>query len=105
MNVQKNKHYLNLNQCAVNLSDNYETDITDNTLPITMEAISNIDRLPPPNEVNGVDLKLLYETLANLMAGYPTNEIPEGPTKEFLKQCFSVSSPDFDEIVVIHHRC
>lgn len=91
MKTQKNQRFMNLNRCAGNLIDDDETTITDNALPVTLEAISNLEKLPAPSEVNGIDLKMLYKILANLMAGYPINELEDGPTKVFLHQCYSVS--------------
>lgn len=88
--AQNNQRYLNLNRCAKDLSNSNDIQFTDNALPVTLEAISQFENLPTPELLNGVDLKILYETLANLMAGYPVNEIEDGPTKEFLHQCYSV---------------
>lgn len=86
---QTNKYFLNLDQCARNLSENNEA-ATDNTLPVTLEAIANHEALPEPSKMNGIDLKVLYRTLANMTAGYPVEEIPDGPTKDFLKTCYTV---------------
>lgn len=86
---QNNKCFLNLDQCARNLSENEEL-ATDNTLPVTLEAIATHEELPEPAAVNGIDLKILYEMLANMTAGYPVEELSDGPTKDFLKQCFTV---------------
>lgn len=96
MKTQKNQRYLNLNRCAKDLSNTSNIQFTDNALPVTMEAIYQLESLPPPEEVNGVDLKILYKTLANLMAGYPVNEIEDDPTKVFLYQCFSVCLNQID---------
>lgn len=90
MKAQNNQRYLNLNRCAKDLSNSNDIQFTDNALPVTMEAINQFEHLPTPEQVNGVDLKILYGTLANLMAGYPVNEIEDDPTKEFLYQCYSV---------------
>lgn len=90
MKTQNNQRYLNLNRCAKDLSNSNDIPFTDNALPVTLEAIKQFENLPTPEQVNGVDLKILYETIANLMAGYPVNEIEDGPTKEFLYQCYSV---------------
>lgn len=86
---KNNKHFLNLDECAKNLVENTEQPI-DNTLPVTLEAIANLEKHPEPADVCGVDLKKIYQMLAQLSAGFPVEELEEGPTKEFLKQCFSV---------------
>lgn len=86
---QHNKHFMNLDECARNVLANNECT-TDNTLPVTLEAIANIEEHPKPDEVNDIDLKVLYQFLANITAGYPINDLENGPTKDFLKQCFSV---------------
>lgn len=87
--AKSNKHFLNLDECAKNLIENSEQP-TDNTLPVTLEAIANLEKLPKPADVCGVDLKTLYQMLAQLSAGFPVDELEDGPTKEFLKQCYSV---------------
>lgn len=92
--LKNNTHFINLDECAKNICSDGKA-ATDNTLPVTLEAIANLDTLPPPDEVNGVDLKELYRMLASLSAGYPINELDDGPTKEFLKQCYNVSGPHF----------
>lgn len=86
---QHNKHFMNLDECARNVLEHNECT-TDNTLPVTLEAIANIEKHPQPDEVNDINLKVLYQFLANITAGYPINDLENGPTKEFLKQCFSV---------------
>lgn len=88
--MKNNRHFLHLDQCAKNLHSEAES-LTDNTLPVTLEAIANLDALPKPEDVNGVDLKVLYRMLASLCAGYPIEELENGPTKEFLKQCYKVT--------------
>lgn len=80
---------MNLDECAQNVLQHNEC-MTDNTLPVTLEAIANIENHPQPDEVNDIDLKVLYQFLANITAGYPTDDLENGPTKDFLKQCFSV---------------
>lgn len=86
---QHNKHFMNLDECARNLLEHNECT-TDNTLPVTLEAIANFEEHPQPDKINGIDLKMLYQFLANVTAGYPINDLENGPTKDFLKQCFSV---------------
>lgn len=86
---QHNKHFMNLEEIAGNLLE-HEDCATDNTLPVTLEAISNFEKHPSPSDVNGVDLKVLYQMLANMTAGYPVDDIEHGPTKDFLKQCYTV---------------
>lgn len=87
---ENDKKFLNLDQCARNLMGNDEP-LTDNTLPVTLEAIGNLEKHPSPAELNGIDLKALYKLLANMSAGYPIGDLEDGPTKEFLKQCYQVS--------------
>lgn len=86
---QHNKHFMNLEEIAGNLLE-HEDCATDNTLPVTLEAIANFEKHPSPSDVNGVDLKVLYQMLANMTAGYPVDDIEHGPTKDFLKQCYTV---------------
>ncbi|XP_055323813.1 uncharacterized protein LOC129578763 isoform X2 [Sitodiplosis mosellana] len=86
---KNDKHILNLDQCARNLTENGVL-VTDNTLPVTLEAIANLEKHPPPAELNGIDLEALYKLLANTTAGYPIDDLDDGPTKEFLKQCYRV---------------
>lgn len=80
---------MNLDECARNVLAHNECT-TDNTLPVTLEAIANIEKHPKPDEVNDIDLKVLYQFLANITAGYPIDDLENGATKDFLKQCFSV---------------
>lgn len=89
-----NKNFINLDQCAKNICSDGKA-ATDNTLPVTLEAIANLDALPKPEEVNGIDLKALYRMMASLSAGYPVEELDDGPTKEFLKHCYKVIRPIF----------
>lgn len=86
---QHNKHFMNLDECARNVLEHNECT-TDNTLPVTLEAIANFEEHPQPDEVNDINLKELYQFLANATAGYPINDLENGPTKDFLKQCFTV---------------
>lgn len=88
---QHNKLFLNLNEFARNIAECDECTI-DNTLSVTLEAIANLEKHPPPSELGDIDLKVLYQTLANMSAGYPVNELENGPTKQFLKQCYAVSN-------------
>lgn len=88
--TKNQKHFMNLDECAKSIVENNQT-ASDNMLPVTLEAIANLEKHPPPGEVSGVDLKALYQMLANMSAGYPVKDLPEGPTKEFLKQCYTVS--------------
>lgn len=85
-----NKPFLNLTKCVADLSESGAAHLTDNTLPATLAAIAEFESHPETNEVNGIDLKRLYTFLANLMAGYPTEDLEEGPTKEFLHKCYGV---------------
>lgn len=78
-----------MDECARNLLKHNEC-ASDNTLPVTLEAIANIEKHPPPEETNDINLKVLYQLLANMTAGYPIDDLENGPTKDFLKQCFSV---------------
>lgn len=92
---QHNKHFINLDECAQNVLEHNEC-ATDNTLPVTLEAIANIEKHPPPEETNGINLKVLYQLLANITAGFPVDDLEDdGPTKEFLKQCFTVKNNIF----------
>lgn len=91
--MQPNKHYLNLTTSANDLNESGAAVLNDNTLPATFEAIANIEAQPEPSTVNGINLRRLYKWLANLMAGYPTEELEEGPTKDFLYKCFAVRAP------------
>lgn len=59
-------------------------------LPVAFEKISEYENHPSPEELNGIDLKELYKWMANLFAGFPV-DIKEGPTKDFLNECYKVS--------------
>lgn len=93
LQMRHNKHFLNLDECAKNIIE-FDEPATDNTLPVTLEAITNLEEHPPPSEVNEIDLKALYQMLANMTAGYPVDELEDGPTKEFLKQCYTVRTDE-----------
>lgn len=99
--MKTNPQYKNLDQCAKNLSENSGANVTDNTLSVTFEAFANLEKHPAANEVNGVDLKQLYKLLANLMAGYPIDELEDGPTKDFLHKCYSVNDNSVQHFSVI----
>lgn len=88
--MQSNSHYVNLTASVDNLHKSGAAILNDNTLPATFEAIANIEAHPTPDTVNGIDLKRLYKLMANLMAGYPTEELEDGPTKDFLYKCYAV---------------
>lgn len=89
LRTKNHKHFQNLDQCARNLIENDEEAI-DNALPVTLEAMANLEKHPTPAELNGIDLKVIYKLLANATAGYPIDELDDGPTKDFLKQCYTV---------------
>ncbi|XP_031617994.1 uncharacterized protein LOC116337508 isoform X2 [Contarinia nasturtii] len=86
--TKNHKHFMNLDECAKQIVENSQT-VSDNTLPVTLEAIANLEKHPPPSEVNGIDLKALYKMLASMSAGYPVEDLEDGPTKQFLKQCYT----------------
>lgn len=90
MKENGNKHFSNLNKCADELSKNTTEHRNDNLFSLALERIAETEELPEPEDVNGIDLKLLYNWMANSMAGYPI-EIDEGPTKDFLRDCYTVS--------------
>lgn len=81
---------LKVNAKALNdTSETNELQNNSNLFSVAMEAIASQENHPTPDEVDGIDVKKLYEWLANFMAGNPT-EVDDGPTKEFLKECFTV---------------
>lgn len=88
--MEINKRFSNLSKCLADLSASGAAHLTDNTLPATLAAIAEFESHPETDEVNGIDLKRLYKYLANLMAGHPTEELEEGPTKQFLYKCYGV---------------
>lgn len=85
-----NKRFSNVSKCVADLSESGAAHLTDNTLPATLAAIAEFESHPETTELNGIDLKRLYKYLANLMAGYPTEDLEEGPTKQFLYKCYGV---------------
>lgn len=97
MKTNENKHFANLNNCADELSKNTEENRNDNLFSLTLERIAQTEELPEPEETDGIDLKQLYSWVANSMAGYPI-EIEDGPTKDFLEECYTVSGMHGDVI-------
>lgn len=106
MRSQHNKHFMNLDESAKSLVE-FGDSSTDNTLPVTLEAIAKSEKHPPPSEVNGIDLKVLYQMLANMTAGHPVDDLESGPTKDFLKQCYAVRKLTnifyFSPLTIINH--
>lgn len=90
MKENGNKHFATLNKCADELSKNTIENRNDNLFSLALERIAQTEDLPEPEDVNGIDLKVLYSWMANAMAGYPI-DIDEGPTKDFLRDCYTVS--------------
>lgn len=90
MKENGNQHFTNLNKCANELSKNTSENRNDNLFSLTLERIAQTEDIPEPEEMNGIDLKQLYSWMANSMAGYPI-EIEDGPTKDFLQDCYRVS--------------
>lgn len=90
MKENENKHFATLNKCADELSKNTMENRNDNLFSLALERIAHTEELPEPEDVDGIDLKLLYSWMANSMAGYPI-EIDDGPTKDFLRDCYTVS--------------
>lgn len=91
MKTKENQHFTNLNKCAGKLSKNTTENRNDNLFSLALERIAQTEEIPQPEEVDGVDLKQLYNWMANSMAGYPI-DIEEGPTKDFLRDCYTVSN-------------
>lgn len=102
MKMNENQHYANLNHCADELSKNATENRNDNLFSVVMERILHTEDLPDAESVNGIDLKQLYNWMANSMAGYPI-DIEDGPTKDFLQNCYSVS--EFDGICLLLFVC
>lgn len=61
----------------------------EHALSVAFEMISKYEAHPSTEELNGVDLKQLYKWMANMLSGYPV-DINDGPTKEFLRECYKV---------------
>lgn len=97
MKSNNNQRFANLNHCANELSKNLTENQNDNLFSLTLERIAQTEELPEPEETNGVDLKQLYSWMANAMAGYP-NEIEDGPSKDFLQDCYMVSESVGDAV-------
>lgn len=90
--MKSNVQYANLSRCVDDLCESGASHLTDNTLSATVEAIANLERIPEPSAINGIDLKRLYKLLGNLMAGYPIEDLEEGATKDFLRTCYEVNN-------------
>lgn len=92
MEMESNAAFVNLNDWAHMFSQPSNEDHNYNGLgiPIITELISNTEKFPSPNEVCGIDLSKLYTTVANLMAGLPTEEL-DAPSKSFLFECYKVN--------------
>lgn len=100
MKTINNQHYANLTKSAEELSTNPTENRNDNLFSLALERIAQTEELPEPEETNGIDLRQLYSWIANSMAGYPI-EIEDGPTKDFLQDCYTVSAIDNDASIHI----
>lgn len=90
MERESNAAFVNLNEWATELRGNAPSDTNDCCVPLVLELISRTEAFPTPDEMNGIDLKRIYGVLANLMAGYPVEEL-DPASKEFLKGCYKVN--------------
>lgn len=98
MKTNQNQPYANLTKCAEELSKNPAENQNDNLFSLALERIAQNEELPEPEDTNGIDLKQLYGWMANSMAGYPI-EIEDGPTKDFLQDCYTVSAFDLNACI------
>lgn len=90
MHDENNEKFINLDNWANYFCKTKSIYETDNSLTMVLEMIAKTEKFPSPDLLNGIDLKKMYMTLVNLMAGYATEEL-NGPSKRFLKECFQVS--------------
>lgn len=97
MKTNENRHFANLNKCADELSRNTTENRNDNLFSLALERVAQTEELPEPEEVNGIDLKQLYNWMANSMAGYPI-EIEDEPTKDFLHECYRELMDDTEKL-------
>lgn len=90
MEKESNGAFVNLNDWAHMFTEPYNcVDNKDFCVPLIIEMISKTELCPQPEEMNGVDLRNIYGVIANLMAGYPTEELNR-TSKEFLDECYKV---------------
>lgn len=101
MGENKNSVFLNLNGCAKNIYNLTDIVANDNALPVTLEAIAQLEEHPPTEQLNGINLKLIYRYLANLMAGYPVEDLKNDSSKRFLESCFKVNINKFSFTLLI----
>ncbi|XP_058464101.1 uncharacterized protein LOC131438244 [Malaya genurostris] len=59
----------------------------NNELALTMKMIAMTEQFPDPKHVKGVDFKLLYLNLSNMMMGYPVQEMNTA-TNKLLKDVY-----------------
>ncbi|XP_055628924.1 uncharacterized protein LOC129770243 [Toxorhynchites rutilus septentrionalis] len=56
-------------------------------LALAMKTIANTERFPEPKKANGVNFKLLYLNLSNMMLGHPIQQM-NSATKKLLKDLY-----------------
>uniref|UniRef100_A0A1Q3F0J7 Uncharacterized protein n=1 Tax=Culex tarsalis TaxID=7177 RepID=A0A1Q3F0J7_CULTA len=56
-------------------------DTCNNELALAMKIIANTEQFPAASNANGVDFKLLYLNLSNMMLGHPVQEMNEATAK------------------------
>lgn len=95
MKQSNNKSFDILNKSAILLNNKLNPIIS-----VALESISEYEDHPSTDDLNGIDLKQLYKWMANLLAGYPV-DIQEGPTKEFLENCYKVRFKEENFVFVL----
>lgn len=64
-------------------------DTCNNELALAMKVIANTEQFPAVKNANGVDFRLLYLNLSNMMLGHPVQEMNEA-TAKVLKEVYEV---------------
>ncbi|XP_039431627.1 uncharacterized protein LOC120414495 [Culex pipiens pallens] len=62
-------------------------DTCNNELALAMKVIANTEQFPEVKNANGVDFRLLYLNLSNMMLGHPVQEMNEA-TAKVLKEVY-----------------
>ncbi|XP_058837412.1 uncharacterized protein LOC131693524 [Topomyia yanbarensis] len=65
-------------------------DTCNNELALTMKMIALTEQFPAPEHANGVDFKLLYLNLSNMMLGHPVQEM-NSATSKVLKDVYEAT--------------
>lgn len=78
------------NWCELMHSADMKTT-SNQEIPLALRTIAMTERFPDPKYANGVDFKLLYTNLSNMMLGHPIQEMNTATVK-VLKDVYEVVS-------------